>query len=482
MRHDARMTAPDLLGGITRTPRPPASNALVAVTAAAALAVAGAGVATAAVLGSGGAQPEDVLPRSTVAVVKVDLDPAADQKVAAYRISRKFPSLKANEDSPLSDLLKQGLESSDSVDYAKDVEPWLGKRLAVAAVPDGKEVTVVIAVQVTDRDKAEAGLKKLAADSDHPFGYALVPGEDYALLTPEGQDAKQYATAGEHLADNEKYGDAVDELDGNQVVTGWVDLAAASALAPQVKGERPSGYVVAGLHLDASYVEVTGKAIDVKAGEQSTAGRGKVGLVQTLPDDTVAAFGMTGLDDGLRTMLQQKDGALGEALSGVEGQVGISLSDDLPAAVGKETAVAVLPGDSPGFGMRSRTDDAERGLAALQRVLAQTFLSGSPDAIARAQGLVRRTPDGLVAGSDPDAVDRIARDGGLGRSGAFRQAVPDAGDAGAIAFVDIQRAIVLSGQDLDEQEVRNTEHLSAVGMSASADGANGSFRLRLTFR
>ena len=481
------MTAPDLLGNITRTPRPPASNLLVTLTAAGAVLVAGAGIATATVFGSGGAQPADVLPRNAVGVVTVDLDPAADQKVAAYRLGKKFPGLKiGSEDSVLSDLLKQALESSDDVDYAKDVEPWLGKRIGVAAVPKGTSATPVIAVQVTDRDKAEAGLKKLAATGGDDLDYAFVEGEDYAILAES--DAEKYAAADEHLSDNSRYVDAVDELDGNQIVTAWVDIAAAYALAPeQLRGQtkqKASGFVVAGLHLDSSYAEITGKAIDVESGEETTAGQGKVGLVQKLPDDAVAAMGVTGLDDAVKKLLADKEGPAGQALSGFEETRGLTLSEDLPAAVGKETALAVLgQGDKPAFVARTRTDDAERAVSAVQRVLAQTLFQGAPDGLARAQALVRRTPNGLAAGSDPAAVDRVMADGDLGESATFRQAVPDAGDAGAIVYVDVARALTLAGQDLGEQAVHNTEHLKAVGMSAtSSDGGNGSFRLRVTFR
>jgi hypothetical protein len=280
----------------------------------------------------------------------------------------------------------------------------------------------------------------------------------------------------------------VDELDGNQVVTAWADLGAAYGLAPeQLRGQtkqKLSGFFVAGVHLGSSYAEITGKAIDVKGGEESKAGQGKVSLVQKLPDDAVAAFGLTGLGDGVKKALADQEGPVGQALGGFEQSLGLTLSEDLPAALGSETAMAVLgQGDSPAFVARTRTDDAERAVAAVQRVLAQTLFQGAPDGLARAQELVRRTPDGLAAGSDAAAVDRVMADGDLGESATFREAVPDADDAGAIVYVDVARALTLAGQDLGEQAVHNTEHLKAVGMSASAsDGSNGSFRLRVTFR
>jgi hypothetical protein len=74
-------------------------------------------------------------------------------------------------------------------------------------------------------------------------------------------------------------------------------------------------------------------------------------------------------------------------------------------------------------------------------------------------------------------------DGDLGEQATFREAVPDAGEAGMIVYVDIARALTLAGQDIGEQAVHNTEHLKAFGMSVTTrDISNATFRTRVTFR
>jgi hypothetical protein len=193
---------------------------------------------------------------------------------------------------------------------------------------------------------------------------------------------------------------------------------------------------------------------------------------------------VTGHGDGVKKALADQEGPIGQALGGFEQSLGLTLSEDLPAAVGSETAFAVLAqGDSPAFVARTRTEDGERAVSAVQRVLAQTLFQGSPDGLARAQELVRRTPDGLAAGSEPGAVDRVMADGDLGEQATFREAVPDAGEAGLIMYVDIARALTLAGQDIGEQAVHNTEHLKAFGMSVTTrDVSNATFRTRVTFR
>ena len=72
----------------------------------------------AASLSGGGTQPEDALPAGAIAFAKVDLDPAAGQKVDAIRFLRKFPSLRDRlaEDADLRKVLfdavaeRRGLE------------------------------------------------------------------------------------------------------------------------------------------------------------------------------------------------------------------------------------------------------------------------------------------------------------------------------------------------------------------------------------
>ncbi|MCA1710623.1 MAG: DUF3352 domain-containing protein, partial [Actinobacteria bacterium] len=400
------------------------------------------------------------------AALTVDLDPAADQKVAAYRLTKKFPQLKTRgEGTVISDLLRQALESTDQVDFAKDVEPWLGDRIGIAAVPAGDTVAPVVAVQVTDRDKARTGLRKLIADSEEDVAFAFVADEDWAVLAPTQQLADRYAAADEHLGDTDAYTEAVAELKGNQVATAWVDVAGAYAAAPdELRGSvEPKGYVVAGVHVGDAFLEVTGESIGVA--EKNAALTKPTRLVQQLPSDVVAAVGAAGVGEALQKGLKQQQAAVAQ----LEQLTGLSVADDLPALLGTDAVVALLgEGGSPGFAVRTTTKDPDRALTSLQRVL-QTL--GDP-------ALVRRTSDGLVGGSTAAVVDRVAADGTLGEQDAFRRAVPDADDAGLVVFVDVPRAVRLFGPDSSQ-----LERVEAFGMTASADSSgDGSFRLRVTFR
>src|SRR5207245_7130939 len=74
------------------------------------LAVAGVGYAGyATILKPHGASPEEATPANAVAFGKVDLDPAAQQKLAVYRLAKRFPDTKVNSDKSIKDDLLKSL-------------------------------------------------------------------------------------------------------------------------------------------------------------------------------------------------------------------------------------------------------------------------------------------------------------------------------------------------------------------------------------
>ncbi len=122
-------------------------------------------------LSGGGPQPEEALPASTVAFMKVDLNPSAGQKVDGFRFARKFPELRKqleglDENGDLREEVFKAIQKSGDatdLDYEKDIKPWLGDRMAVAAVKDdgGSGPIPVFALAITDQDKAKEGLDKI---------------------------------------------------------------------------------------------------------------------------------------------------------------------------------------------------------------------------------------------------------------------------------------------------------------------------------
>src|SRR4051794_27668385 len=88
---DSRSTQPDPRGAADRPSR--RGNRLVAAIGAAIAVTLIGGTASAVglLLSGGGPQPEDVFPGNAFAFAKIDLDPAAGQKIALARLLHKFP-------------------------------------------------------------------------------------------------------------------------------------------------------------------------------------------------------------------------------------------------------------------------------------------------------------------------------------------------------------------------------------------------------
>ncbi|MCW2607593.1 MAG: hypothetical protein JWO60_2286 [Frankiales bacterium] len=508
----------DVVGTPARTGLSTLSKVLLAGGAAvAALGVAGGAYALSALSG-GGAQPESALPASAVAYAEIDLDPAAGQKLAVFRLASRFPRAQVqDEDDVQDDLLAQLLEDAlpEGTSYARDVQPWIGSRAGIAALSqldEDDEPLAALALQVADEGEAKAGLGRLRAAAErhggNPVGFAF--SGDYVVVAETQATADRVVADAEKapLADAAQYREALDALGGDQIATGYLDVdglyevlpAEAKAQltdSPLFDGDaRPSGSLVVGASAGADHVEITGRAVDLETGlgqERAIGAAAGSQLVQDMPADAVAALSVTGLGEGLSRLYGQAQDALDDADStddgGGEGGFGgdlfgfdqaldeydLDLPKDLEAVFGDQLAVAVV-GDEPDVAVRVRGGDADRAL----EIVEQVDTSGETD------GLVRKEGEDLLVASTPDALEQAAADGGLGDSEVFRTAVPDVEDAGVVLFVDVAKAVAAfdaagDGDALDEEDRADLEQLEAVGLTARG-GRDGGFTLRVTVR
>ncbi|WP_369140494.1 hypothetical protein [Modestobacter versicolor] len=453
------------------------------------LVLGGTGYAVASYVSGGGAQPEEVLPADTLAFVKLDLDPAAGQKMAVSSLLDRFPDLVDGGDDDLRSTLVEPLLQDNpwGLTYDDDVEPWLGNRMAVAAVPDpdaASGVAGVVVLAVTDED---AMTDRLEAVPDADFAFTVR--DDFVVIGQTQAVVDRVAATETPLAEDEDYTGDLEALDGDQVAVAWADLAGlqgvlGQALSPvgadlgaDLGGEALTGRMVLGLHAEDDALEVEGLARGT-APTGSTAGTEPTRLVLDLPEDTVAALSVSGLGDAIETAWASAGGAgLPPELTEQAAALGVELPGDLGAVLGSDLALAVL-GDlaAPQFGVRAVTDDPQRATEVLGQVL------GSPEL-----GLpVVTVPseDGYVLATDQGLADALADDGGLGGTEAFQAAVADPDDAGAIGFVDlgtvIDQVVAEGGESAADAE--RFAALGAVGFSATTTDDGGRFVLRITTR
>jgi hypothetical protein len=448
-------------------------------------------------LSGGGAQPEDALPSGAVAFAKLDLDPSAGQKIDAIRFLRKFPSLRSHisEDS---DLRKQFFDQvADQVgwtgiNFDRDVKPWLGQRVGVAAYAPHKSTRdpssqpdVVVALQVTDHDAAVKGLTRLV-DSASGSGPSpgFVVGDDYALLAQNPADAQRAGRAAREqgtLGEDKTFASDLAGLDSG-VAAFWLDGKALGTALPMVAAGAGSSVAQSGrttyvLRFDGPDVlELVGK---VTGASSLPTQLGEVQGMDTLPSSTVAAFGLADgrkvvgpAFDSLRKNVDKTAGrgAFDQSLAQLEAQYGIQLPADLETLLGSNFVAAL---DRTGLGQgqiavaaRVQTDGT-RAVAILDRLTAAL-----PVPIA-----YRKLSDGYVIGSDQRATGRLAGGGSLGSDARFTNAVPDLKGSSVAIYVDLAAladAFAPSGQRAD------LAPLDTVGMTAVTAGrGSGTFRLRL---
>lgn len=220
--------------------RGPRRTAIVALVALIVSAVLGGGAfAVYTVFFDGGPQPADVLPVSTVAVLSIDLDPSAGQKIEALKTIRKFPQLKEDLGlDPTDDLrrffVEEALDCSD-IDFDADVKPWIGKRAAVAAVDLGGDTPVpVLALQITDQKKADVGFEKLVECAEEDLGYIV--GTEYLIASDTAEHAQAVLASGEqkNLAEDAKY-------------QKWTEEAGDQGVVNFYLAKRASDYLIDGL-------------------------------------------------------------------------------------------------------------------------------------------------------------------------------------------------------------------------------------------
>ena len=445
----------------------------------------------------GGAQPESALPATTIAFAKIDLDPSAGQKIDGIRFIRKFPDTRAEvkEDSDLRKVIVTRLQAEGQlkgVDYAKDVEPWLGQRIGVGLVPgatEQAEPTVVVALAVTDADKAKASLPKIAKDAEAEC--QLV--EEFALCTDGTGKAAGVAAAAAKgtLADSANFRKDMNDLGEDGVVAAWFDAegVAKATRSLDVSGMLPgytggpatsqTGRVALALRFDGPHLELAGHSNG--ASVKFAGSREGTGLAD-LPDSTLAAVSVANageqLEAGWPAMQKAIEEAAGkqefkDGVAELESELGISVPDDLYAALGSQFSL-VFGGMGEG--------QSDLRLAAVT--------DGDPEVLQKisdaGQGM---GSDALTLKSDggttfvslsENYVDELSTQHGLGDTDRFKDAVKDADSARVAGFVDIAGLVGEFKDELGADEAKNLAGLSALGFTITGEGNSADFSLRLT--
>ena len=485
---------------------------------------------------SSGPDAAEVLPATTIGYAQINLDPSGDQKIEALRTFNKFPGFKDELDLDATDDIRKHLfeeiqndGTCPDLDYAKDIEPWLGDRMAFAAVDAGEDdPSPVFVVQVSDGGEAEDGLDKLlscgsAASSDESGSSGYVVDGEWAVLAETQDLGEQVVESAEEgtLADDEDYRHWTDEAGDDGIMTLYAAPEAGNELATLMQdrtgmaslasgGDLAGAAGTVGMESTESAVsddtvdqleDFKGAAIKVRFSDGSIeaqfaaevgqtdlaeafAGDSGAEVVSTLPDDTALALGGSFEEGWFTALLEWAAEAAGDGASAeeriaeIEDESGLELPEDAETLTGEAFAIAVSSdidieelvnnddASNLGVGVKVQGDPA-----AVEEVLDKIRPQTEDETLLQSQA----SGDYVSFGPDPDWLDELSEDGDLGGFDTYRDVVPESDRASSVFYLNVDAGddwLVRALEDADTPAdvVENVEPFSAFGVSSWFDG------------
>ena len=436
----------------------------------------------------------------------------------------------------LGGLIVEELESSaeedgEPVDFAKEVEPWLGEKAGVAFERlDGDDdlTEPVIAVESTDAEATQDFIDAQAEQSKEPYedvsyegvefkvggaedsAYGLV--EDKLLIADDEAAFKQAvdASSGESLADEAGFEQAIGAASEGSLADVYVDVGGLleqsdNSIDPQAKealtnaGIDPSeATAVASVIPGADQVQ-----IDLSSdlgGEEAP--RGDVSeLLGSLPGDSFAAFAASGFGDQLSEAIDELDkaGIPGELppnqLKSTLKAMGIDL--DKIADSLEDAAVFAQGSDEASLGgalvLTSSSDEAAKTVANLGVLLRNTQTPGvsavtsqgvsgfsvrSEELGSKPLVVVAKDERVAIAYGLPAALQSVASEGEapLSDDANYRAAVAALGGTPISAFVDGPAALRLAEGVVSPEEAVELEEalpyrkkITYIGVGSGSD-------------
>ena len=444
------------------------------IAAATAVALTAGGFYAYTALAGGGVALAARLPADVVGYAELNLDPPAAQKVAAIRFFRHFPNVKVGSDEgSLVDSLLEPLlsDSSDRRKFTESIKPWLGNHAAMGVDPQRDTVEAVLVVETTDAAKTRAGLDRLNAeelDAENKIAYVI---DGDVVTVADRQEIAETAAkdaSASSLETNETFKSDLEQVGAEDgVMVGWSDLAKASRYEGDATSLQARGRVAGRLTFTDTTADLVVRTFGVPAQPRPELVGPKLAR---LPDDTAAAFAISGADELVRKAYAQAETAgLGDQLRDAQESTGLDLPEDVAALVGSSTVIAVRGTEGePKIGAICNTSDPERARRAADRLLVKIDepMSGLT---------VSSTAAGTVLASSSAYADRLASPGNLGEQEQVRAVLPELDKAQAALYVDIRKAAALAGESLPE----SSRALRAFGLTSSGSGDTSTLRLRL---
>ncbi len=373
--------------------------------------------------GDAGADPAAVVPAGAPAYVVVTVHPTGQTKANVERLSQ---TLFGTSD-PGGEIVKQLERSSagpDDLDFRKDIEPWLGDRVALALTSSrGSDADLLVAAASRDDDKAEQALKDSSALKDEASyrdvdyrrsgdgKQAAAVLDSTVVFGPQRSvrlaiDATKDDSA---LADETAFKQARAQVPVNGLVSGYVKVGALVQAAAQAGGQAANAQllqslaggqadaIAATLNVNANNIRL--EAVSTRTGAAAKAQtRGDASAaVAALPGDAWLGLGLGDIEqtvNGVLTGLGEQ-GGLGSAgvsilLDQVRQATGLDVRDDLLSWMGSGGIfVEGVSGGDIGGGLIVQAKDTAKMRSAVRQIgrVLPRLMSGTSVSPLRASGV-----------------------------------------------------------------------------------------------
>ncbi|MDX6608711.1 MAG: hypothetical protein QOF85_636 [Solirubrobacterales bacterium] len=265
-----------------------------------------------------------------------ELKPTGELKSNVDAVAKRLAGVNSLGEFVISELESSARQEGEPFDYAREVEPWLGKRGGVAfeRLIDGELSEPLIAVQTTDPKAAQAFIDKQTKESSDPSKGVSYEGIHFKVGGPENNavgligetlvfanSEKEFkaaidASQGDSLGGEDRFQKAIASASNGSFADVYVDVGgiieqsedeidAQTKEVLQSAGIDPSeATAVASVIPKSDQVQVD-LSSDL-GGEKAPAGDSSK-LLSSLPASSFAAFAFTGFNEQLEEAINSLD-------------------------------------------------------------------------------------------------------------------------------------------------------------------------------
>jgi len=467
--------------------------------------------------------------------VEGTLQPTGELKSNADALAKKLAGASNLRDFIVSKLESKAGKEGEPLDFASEVEPWLGARgsAAFAEAQGGELSEPLIAAEVTNPKAAQDFVEKRSGGSGEPYKRVSYEGSTFEVGGSEGDaigtignalvlagSEKEFKAAvdsssGESLGDESRFQEAMSSAVKGSLADVYVDVGAIfKQSGDQINSQTRA--LLEGSGIDASEATAVASVIphaeqvevDLSSklgGEKAPSGDASQ-LLGTMPAGSVAAFATSGFGEQLGEAFDSLDeegvppelkpGELKSSLS----QAGVDL-DKIAASV-QDAAVFVQGTNEKDLGgamvVTASDSEASEAVASLGTLLRGSGIPGLTAVSGKASGFSVRSP---ALGATPIVVigkgDRVAIGYGLAPAlvgieaagpplsgtATYKAAVAALGKTPISGFVDgpaalgLAEALVPHSNGEFWEAVPYLKHVSYVGIGRTSSGETATAKL-----